>query len=96
MIPDERASRFSSGYLEDGKEVVSFNPKLSLEEWNYLMYCQQIAIDAKQDKVEAKEKLLLDKAAKEKSKRDKEAADKIKAEEKKIKDAKDKQAKNSK
>jgi len=43
MIPDERASRNPSGYLQDGKEIVLFNPPLEVKEWEYLMECQEIA-----------------------------------------------------
>lgn len=42
MIPDERASRFKSGYKHDEKETVTFNPPLEVKEWDELMRCQVI------------------------------------------------------
>ena len=52
MIPDERASRFKSGYMQDGKETVTFNPQLTVEEWEELMRCQKIV--AKLEKKDGK------------------------------------------
>lgn len=43
LIPDERASRFKSGYKHDEKETVTFNPPLEVKEWEFLMECQEIA-----------------------------------------------------
>ena len=55
LIEDKRASRSSAGYLHDGKEVVTFNPPLSVEEWEYLKECQKITIKLNPE-AESKEK----------------------------------------
>lgn len=52
LIPDERASRFKSGYMQDGENTVTFNPQLTVEEWEELMRCQKIV--AKLEKKDGK------------------------------------------
>jgi len=53
MIPKERASTVEK-YLQSGKEIVNFHPPLFLEEWEFLMKCQDIAVKLeKRDKLEA-------------------------------------------
>jgi len=55
MIPDERASRFKSGYTHDEKETVTFKPPLEVKEWEELMRCQDIVAKLeKRDKKESK------------------------------------------
>lgn len=56
MIPDERASRFKSGYQIEGKDTVTFNPPLEVSEWEWLMKCQDVAKD-ELEKVLEKEKI---------------------------------------
>lgn len=51
MIPRDRASTVEK-YLQSGKEIVNFHPPLFLEEWEFLMKCQDIAV-----KLEEREKL---------------------------------------
>ncbi len=89
MIPNERAERFGDNYLEDGKRVVMFNPKLTEEEWDYLMVCQDEAIASKAGEIQAKEKELIENAAEKKLERDaidKAKKDKAKEKEKNVKE----------
>lgn len=51
LIPKDRASTVEK-YLQSGKEIVNFHPPLFLEEWEFLMKCQDIAV-----KLEKREKL---------------------------------------
>ena len=78
MIPDKRAERFGDSYLEDGKEVVMFNPKLTLEEWEYLMHCQKVANEKKPEETIAVEKKLIDDAKAKKIKREETQTKKVK------------------
>lgn len=79
MIPDERAQR-QGGYLQDGKEIVTFDPPLTLKEWEYLMKCQDIAIE------EESEKEIENLAEKEGKKDGKETTEQTKTEEPEPKD----------
>ncbi len=63
MIPNERASRYKSGYQIDGKDTVTFNPPLEVKEWEELMAHQEVALQlakglkkAKEEKKDGKEK----------------------------------------
>lgn len=78
MIPDNRAERMGDNYLEDGKQVVVFNPKLTLEEWKFLQWCQTKAHEKDPQETDLVEKTLLEAAKKKKAKHDSEVAKKRK------------------
>lgn len=53
LIPKDRASTVEK-YLQSGKEIVNFHPPLFLEEWEFLMECQDVAVKLEErDKLEA-------------------------------------------
>jgi len=55
MIPDKRASRSASGYLHEGESIVTFQPPLTVDEWEQLMEYQKIALKIKPEKKDGKE-----------------------------------------